>query len=456
MIGATGFENVSQVLKTDRSGPFTSMSDNRQGLASYFDSADPVSTNWYDQTTALSVQQLNAYETVPGVNNGKPVWVPPDKTAENKPPGKDWHNKGSGPFKPSQWGYDPVRAEQDRVKREQKKATQGEKEGNKKHEHKHGEKTLSKRATKRKNLAGKLKEHNEITAEIFVNAGGFDVRYAGGSTDENGIYYIYEHILQTKKNLSKQVMDEKMTLKAQHPVNKDLQKDVKAANHKLINQAMHSLIASHDGHNLDLRQWQPTLNHINSVLTKMGVYNVLGTTLPEDTGIQGRYYTSVVGLFLSKVKRQLMEIAFFRVVSVRNAPDNYNNFVRHSLEATKILEKLIALKKYHTLPDTYDDSAALQAYHEYLVPREIQFWNLKNPQKKGNIPYFLKKQQPRTKEEKQQDYEAAIAKRAQTAKTTKHESKPAPVTGKGGGHQGKAGRPGGLPGSAQAHLGYRY
>lgn len=432
------------------------MSDNRQGLASYFDSADPVSTNWYDQTTALSAQQLNAYETVPGVNNGKPVWVPPDQKAENKPPKMDWHKKGSGPFKPTQWGYDAKKAAESKAKHDDKKAKQGGKGGNKQHEHKDGEKTLSKRATKRKNLADKLKEHNEITAEIFVKAGGFDVRYEDGSTDENGIYYIYQHILETKKNLSKQVMDKKTSLKAQHPVNKELQKDVKAANHKIINEAMHSLIASHEGHYVDLRRWQPTLNHINSVLNNLGVYNVLGTTLPEDTGVEGRYYTSVVGLFLSKVKRQLMEIAFFRVIAVRNAPDHYNNFARHSLEATKILEKLIALKKYHTLPDTYADSAALQAYHEYLLPREIEFWKLKNPDKKGKIPYYLKKQIPRTKAEKKADYDAIMIEKAKQAKAKKDEKESAPVTGKGGGDQGRGGRPAGLPRSGSALQGYRY
>ena len=123
MIGATGFENVSQVLKTDRSGPFTSMSDNRPSLASYFDSADPVSTNWYDQTTALSAQQLDTYVEIPGVNNDKAVWLPPGQKPENKPTNMEWHKKGSGPFTPNQWGYDAKKAAEALAKREQKKST---------------------------------------------------------------------------------------------------------------------------------------------------------------------------------------------------------------------------------------------------------------------------------------------------------------------------------------------
>jgi hypothetical protein len=453
MIGATGFENVSQVLKTDRSGPFTGMSENRQGLASYFDSAVPVSTNWYDQTTALSAQQLNAYVTVPGVKDGKPVWVPPNQKPEDKPEDMDWHKKGSGPFKPTQWGYDPKKAAQSKAKHDEKKANQGGKGGNKQHEHKHGEKTLSKRATKRKNLADKLKEHNAESAGIFVRMVGFDTLHQSGQIDQYAIFYIYQKILETKKNLSKQVMDTKEALKKRHPVSKDLLKEVRTKNHELINQQMHSLVAVHDGFAIDLTEWIHMLQQIDTVCKHMQILNVLGTDLPQNTGMEGHYYTSVVGLFLSKVKRQLMEIAYYRAARMREQSDISQNFTRHSLEGTKAQRKLIALKKYHALPDKYEDSAALKLYHEYLLEREIHEWQILNKSQK--TPYYLKKQIPRSKEEKHQDYEAAIAKRAQKAKTTEHEPEPAAVTGRGGGDKGRGGRPAGLPTGSALH-GYQY
>jgi len=254
--------------------------------------------------------------------------------------------------------------------------------------------------------------------------------------------------------LSKQVTDTKEALNKTHPVGKEVSKDARAKNHEFINQRMHSLIAVHEGFAVDLREWTSMLGQIEIVTHHMNMVNVLGTKLPEDTGTEGHYYTSVVGLFLSKVKRQLMEIAYYRVAHMREQSDISQKFTLHSLEGTKAQRKLIALKKYHSLPDKYADSTALKLYHEYLLAREIHEWQVMNDSTK--IPYYLKKQLPRSKEEKQQDYEAAIANRAKTAKTTKHEPEPAPVTGKGGGDKGRGGRPAGLPTSGSALQGYQY
>jgi hypothetical protein len=331
---------------------------------------------------------LDTYVTIPGVKNDKPVWLPKGETPENKPANMDWHKKGSGPFTPNQWGYDTQKAAEALAKREQKKSTgqNAHKDGKGKSTgqttHKDGEKKKSKRATKREKLVKKLREVNELSIALFERHMGFDYidPHNPQKRDQTGIFIAYELALKQKKAVSTQVMTIKDHLKKQYDV-KNIPKDQKKAAHVEINQAMHKLIATdEENYLIDLAQWDPILKHLNNVCSGLKIANVLGTQIPEQ--IQPlHYYTSVAGLFLSKVKRQLMEIALARVEQLEQKNEDHHAFIRYSEESKKTQEKLIALKKYHALPEEYPDTQHLEDYHAYILKRETAAWHANNPDK---------------------------------------------------------------------------
>ena len=357
------------------------MLENYRGLASYFDEGPHASKNWHDQTQMG--EALSAYQDVDG--HAKPVWVPDGKQPSQKPGNMQFHERGAGPFKPDQWGYDASKAAAATARYEKRMQEKG-------HKKKRGQETEKKH---RRPRSEKIKYHGELMAKqekIASQKWHDNHAFDTGPTGDNlvAIMNMAERNLQDCKISKKHYIAQ---IKDQNPIQDSSDKHLKRDQHNKRNAEIHSFaygfFESAGFKMYSLVPWQQHLNTINSICTNTGTPNVLGTNLPQNAG-RDIYFMSVAQAFFAKIKRQIMTISLAMVQAKLSKTADENAFVSASTKAEKHLEKIISLKKYNQKRPAYADSAALQDWHEQYLQREIAAFQAQHTNKQ--LPYYLKHQ----------------------------------------------------------------